>query len=32
MERGGYRRLYFVSHNPEAWASADAVIEMENLR
>lgn len=32
LERGGYRKMFFVSHNPEAWAVADAVIEMESLK
>lgn len=29
---GGYRRKYFVSHNPDAWAMADHVIDLTALR
>lgn len=29
---GGYQRKFFISHNPEAWALADVVLEMAGLR
>ncbi len=29
---GGYHRKFFISHNPEAWVLADAVMEMAGLR
>lgn len=29
---GGYKRKFFVSHHPEAWAMADAVIDLEAFR
>ena len=29
---GGYHRKFFFSHNPEAWALADVVMEMAALR
>lgn len=32
LEMGGYRRKFFVSHNPSAWDMADAVIDMNELR
>ena len=32
LERGGYRRKYCVSHNPEAWALADYVINLDEHR
>ena len=28
LAMGGYRRKYFISHNPEAWAMADHVINL----
>ncbi len=31
LELGGYQRMFFISHNPEAWALADAVMEMAGL-
>ena len=32
LEMGGYRRKFFVSHNPDAWAMADAVIDLAEYR
>lgn len=32
LELGGYRSEIFISHSPELWAMADAVIDMEDLR
>lgn len=32
MDIGGYGRKIFISHNPDAWNLADAVIDMEMLR
>jgi exonuclease SbcC len=29
---GGYQRKFFVSHNPDAWAMAEAVIDMNDYR
>lgn len=29
---GGYQRTFFISHNPEAWALADGVIDTAGLR
>ena len=31
-EFGGYQRKFFISHNPEAWALADVVIDTAALR
>lgn len=28
MQLGGYKRKFFISHNPDAWSMADAVIDM----
>jgi exonuclease SbcC len=32
LELGGYQRKFFISHNPEAWALADHVIDTAELR
>lgn len=32
LELGGYRRKYFVSHNPDAWSFADHVIDLAQFR
>lgn len=32
LEIGGYRRDYFISHTPELWELADAVIDISELR
>jgi hypothetical protein len=32
LELGGYQRKFFISHNPEAWALADVVIDTGALR
>lgn len=32
LELGGYERKFFVSHNPDAWALADAVIDLSEYR
>lgn len=32
LESGGYKRKFFVSHNPEAWSMADAVIRLDDWR
>lgn len=29
---GNYRRKFFVSHNPDAWSMADAVIDLEHYK
>ncbi|WPL15002.1 hypothetical protein Thiosp_04864 [Thiorhodovibrio litoralis] len=29
---GGYQRKCFISHNPEAWALADVVLDTAGLR
>ncbi|WP_201067658.1 MULTISPECIES: hypothetical protein [Thiorhodovibrio] len=31
LELGSYHRKFFISHNPEAWALADVVLEMAGL-
>ena len=31
LQLGGYRRKFFVSHNPEAWAMADTVIDLGGM-
>ena len=31
LDMGGYERKFFVSHNPDAWSMADAVIDMGQL-
>ena len=32
LELGGYRRKFFISHNPEAWALADVVLDTAGMR
>jgi exonuclease SbcC len=32
LAMGGYRRKFFVSHNPDAWASADYVIDLAQYK
>lgn len=32
LKMGGFNRRYFISHNPEAWSMADAVIDMAQYK
>lgn len=32
LAMGGYRRKFFISHNPDAWASADHVIDLAQFK